>query len=178
MVACFSNSMGVQSKGFLEETMVDLSQAKGFFSAPGSFLLLIQTISFEFKLRQFFLTQTTLVDGVSSLQPFFFASVWPEREICEMFGVPFHTSEEFDLDLRRLLTDYGFSGFPLQKGYPVVGYSELRYDPSLNRIVEEPLSLDQIYPFRKDWFAWSLPKQTGVGFGLLNPCHSELISIF
>lgn len=178
MAACFSNSMGVQSKGFLEETIVDLSQIRGWLPSSNSFLLVIQTISFEFKLRQFFLVQTTASIGISSLQPFFFASAWPEREIHEMFGISFYSSEEFDLDLRRLLTDYGFSGFPLRKSYPSVGYSELRYDPSFNRIVEEPLSLDQIFSFRKDWFSWSLPKQIGTRFGLLNPCQSELISIF
>jgi NADH dehydrogenase subunit C (EC 1.6.5.3) len=56
-----------------------------------------------------------------------------------MFGVKFI----FHPDLRRILTDYGFSGHPLRKDFPLVGYIELRYDDSFRTIVFEPVELSQ-----------------------------------
>jgi NADH-quinone oxidoreductase subunit C len=73
-------------------------------------------------------------------------SVWPtagwfEREAWDMFGVPFAGHP----DLRRLLTDYGFSGHPLRKDFPLSGRVEARYDLLQRRIVTEPVSLPQDY---------------------------------
>ena len=60
-----------------------------------------------------------------------------------MFGIKFiyHT------DLRRILTDYGFVGHPLLKYYPLIGFTELRFDDCTNRIVKEPVEMTQ--SFRK-----------------------------
>jgi NADH:ubiquinone oxidoreductase subunit C len=178
LVACVSSSLGFRSKGFVEETAVDLSQIRAPLNTADSFLFMIQTISFEFKMRQTFFLQTSVELGIFSLQPFFSASQWSEREIHEMFGLPFSTDEKFELDLRRLLTDYGFSGFPLRKNYPAVGYSEIRYDPSLDRIVEESLSLDQLPPIRKDWFSWHTPQQLFPSGVSLEFCGFELAAVF
>lgn len=178
LVVCVSMSLGFRAKGFVEQTAVDLSQIRGSLSSVDSFLLLVQTISFEFRLRQCFLLQTSLEFGAFSLQPFFSASNWCEREVHEMFGIPFFTEEEFELDLRRLLTDYGFSGFPLQKNYPSVGYSEIRYDPVLDRIVEETLNLDQLPPLRKDWFSWQPPQQLKLSFSSTSLYDFEFEIVF
>lgn len=62
-----------------------------------------------------------------------------EREVYDMFGVVFTHHP----DLRRLLTDYGFTGHPLRKDFPLVGYQECRYDDELKKIVYEPLELAQ-----------------------------------
>jgi NADH:ubiquinone oxidoreductase subunit C len=56
-----------------------------------------------------------------------------------MFGVYFTDNA----DLRRLLTDYGFEGFPLRKDFPLTGYLEIRYDDESQRVVYEPLELAQ-----------------------------------
>ena len=62
-----------------------------------------------------------------------------ERETWDMFGIYFYNHP----DLRRILTDYGFEGFPLSKNYPLHGYMEVRYDDEQKRVVNEPIEISQ-----------------------------------
>lgn len=78
---------------------------------------------------------------VPSLTGIFPSANWFEREIFDMFGIMFSGHP----DLRRLLTDYGFRGFPLRKDFPTTGYVEVRYDEAEKRVVYEPVNLVQEY---------------------------------
>ncbi len=85
-----------------------------------------------------FLGEETFVPSVSSVFP---SANWYEREVWDMFGIMFQDHP----DLRRILTDYNFSGHPLRKDFPLSGHVQVRFDEDLSRVVYEPVNLDQSY---------------------------------
>ncbi|MRU14339.1 NADH-quinone oxidoreductase subunit C [Roseovarius sp. A21] len=79
-----------------------------------------------------------MVPSITDIHP---SANWFEREVFDMFGILFTGHP----DLRRILTDYGFRGYPLRKDFPTTGYTEVRYDEVQKRVVYEPVSLVQEY---------------------------------
>lgn len=80
--------------------------------------------------------EDTPVPSITSLYP---GADWFERETYDLYGVLFTGHP----DLRRILTDYGFDGYPLRKDFPTTGYVEVRYDEERKRVVYEPVKLAQ-----------------------------------
>ncbi len=77
--------------------------------------------------------------AVPSITDVFPAATWFEREAYDLYGILFSGNP----DLRRILTDYGFRGYPLRKDFPTTGYVEVRYDNEQRRVVYEPVKLVQ-----------------------------------
>ncbi|GAB1387573.1 NADH-quinone oxidoreductase subunit C [Melaminivora sp.] len=75
---------------------------------------------------------------VPSVNAIWNSANWFEREAFDLFGIVF----DGHVDLRRILTDYGFIGHPFRKDFPLSGYVEMRYDPELRRVVYEPVSIE------------------------------------
>ncbi|MDG3040778.1 NADH-quinone oxidoreductase subunit C [Roseicyclus marinus] len=84
------------------------------------------------------LREDEVLPSITSIHP---GAGWYEREVYDMFGILFTGHA----DLRRILTDYGFRGHPLRKDFPTTGYTEVRYDEALKRVVYEPVKLVQEY---------------------------------
>ena len=80
--------------------------------------------------------EATPVPTITGLWP---VAGWLEREVFDMYGVGFSGNP----DLRRILTDYGFEGYPFRKDFPLTGHVELRYSEAEKRVVYEPVSLPQ-----------------------------------
>ncbi len=78
---------------------------------------------------------------VASLMELYPGANWFEREAYDLFGIIFSGHS----DLRRILTDYGFSGHPMRKDFPMTGYVELRYNDEQKRVVYEPVHLNQAF---------------------------------
>ena len=89
-------------------------------------------------------------DLVPSLTDIFPSANWQEREVFDMYGIKFSNHP----DLRRILTDYEFEGYPLRKDFPLTGHKEVRYDSELQKVVYEPVKLAQDFrdfDFESPW---------------------------
>jgi NADH-quinone oxidoreductase subunit C len=78
------------------------------------------------------------VPSVASLNEVWSSANWFEREAFDLFGIIF----EGHVDLRRILTDYGFIGHPFRKDFPVSGHVEMRYDPESKRVIYQPVTIE------------------------------------
>jgi NADH:ubiquinone oxidoreductase subunit C len=87
------------------------------------------------------ITKTTETTPLISSQSLFPAFNWAEREIWDFFGIFFVNHS----DLRRILTDYGFSGYPLRKDFPLSGYQEVHFDDPLKSIEYRVVELSQAF---------------------------------
>lgn len=91
--------------------------------------------------------ETTPVNSAFNL---YSSAIWFEREVWDMYGVFFSNHP----DLRRILTDYGFEGYPLRKNFPLSGYSEIRYDDTEKRVISTPVQMSQefrMFKFLNPW---------------------------
>ena len=96
--------------------------------------------------------------SVPSITKIFPSANWMEREVFDMYGISFKDHP----DLRRILTDYGFKGYPLRKDFPLTGHTEVRYSEDKKKVIYEPVKLDQEYrefDFESPWEGTKYIKQ-------------------
>jgi NADH-quinone oxidoreductase subunit C len=119
----------------IDITAVDFPEREDRFDVVYHFLSMQQNQRIRLKVS---VAEDELVPSITDLHP---SANWFEREVFDMYGVMFSGHP----DLRRILTDYGFRGYPLRKDFPTTGYTEVRYDETQKRVVYEPVSLVQEY---------------------------------
>jgi len=122
---------------------VDTPQSKYRFLL----VYLLQSVIFNFKIRVFAKIRESH-SILLSLISLFRSVNWVEREVFDFYGIFFFEHS----DLRRILSDYGFLGFPLRKDFPLTGYVDIFFDDTYKKIVYRPLELPQ--EFRPVDFKW------------------------
>jgi len=96
------------------------------------------SVSQNWRVRLKVFAQDDELPTVASLNDVWSAANWFEREAFDLYGIIF----DGHLDLRRILTDYGFIGHPFRKDFPVSGHVEMRYDPEQKRVIYQPITIE------------------------------------
>jgi NADH-quinone oxidoreductase subunit C len=127
------DDVNCQFKQLMDVCGADYPEREDRFEIVYNLLSLTHNQRVRVKVRTDAGSPVPTVSGVYS------AAGWWERETWDMYGVYFRDHP----DLRRILTDYGFEGYPLRKDFPLTGYVEVRYDDLEKRVVYEPVKLTQ-----------------------------------
>ena len=124
-----------QFSTLIDITAVDYPEKLKRFTIVYHFLSMVQNQRIRISAN---ISEGEVVPSIIALHP---SANWFEREVFDMYGIFFSGHP----DLRRLLTDYGFTGHPLRKDFPTSGYLEVRYDEVKKQVVYEPTKLTQEY---------------------------------
>ena len=124
-----------QFSTLIDITAVDYPEKLKRFTIVYHFLSMVQNHRIRISAN---ISEGEVVPSIIALHP---SANWFEREVFDMYGIFFSGHP----DLRRLLTDYGFTGHPLRKDFPTSGYLEVRYDEVKKQVVYEPTKLTQEY---------------------------------
>ena|SRR5210317_281908 len=114
------------------------------------FKLIYLLLSHENNLRLKVQINFEVAKKIPTLTKIFPSANWMEREVFDMYGIVFIDHP----DLRRILTDYNFEGFPLRKDFPLTGFNEVRYSEKEKKVIYEPVKLEQNYrnfDFESPW---------------------------
>ena len=135
VILFLKNNEQTKFRQLIDITAVDYPQNDKRFKLVYLFL------SHEYNSRlilDYFINEDEIVPTITQVYP---AANWMEREVFDMYGITFKNHP----DLRRILTDYGFEGFPLRKDFPLTGHNEVRYSEDEKKVIYEPVKLEQNY---------------------------------
>ena len=120
--------------------LIDIAAAD-FPNQEKRFKIYYLLLSHENNLRIKISIQFNIDEKIPSITKIYPSANWMEREVFDMYGVKFKNHP----DLRRILTDYNFKGFPLRKDFPLTGFNEVRYSEKDKKVIYEPVKLEQNY---------------------------------
>ena len=129
--------------------LIDIT-AVDYIEKEKRFKIVYLLLSHENNLRIIINVNIEVDITVPSITKIFPSANWMEREVFDMYGISFKEHP----DLRRILTDYGFDGYPLRKDFPLTGHTEVRYSEEKKKVIYEPVKLDQEYrdfDFESPW---------------------------
>ena len=129
------NNASTKFRQLIDITAVDYPEENERFKVV--YLLL----SHEFNNRVILTYSINENEVIPSITEIFPSANWMEREVFDMYGIKFKNHP----DLRRILTDYNFEGFPLRKDFPLTGHNEVRYNEDEKKVIYEPVKLEQNY---------------------------------
>ena len=120
-------------ESLIDITAVDYPGSKQRFVIIYNLLSVSKNFRIKVKIK---VNEDTPVNSVNEVYP---CANWYERDVGDLFGIRFLGHP----DLRRILTDYDFEGHPLRKDFPISGFTQVRFDDELGRVIKEPVKLDQ-----------------------------------
>ena len=135
VIIFLKNNENTNFKQLIEITAVD------YPANEKRFKLVYLLLSHEFNVRiliDCFINENEIPPSLTKIYP---AANWMEREVFDMYGIQFKDHP----DLRRILTDYNFNGYPLRKDFPLTGHTEVRYSEEEKKVIYEPVKLEQNY---------------------------------
>ena len=135
VILFLKNNETTKFRQLIDITAVDFPQNDKRFKLVYLFL------SHEYNTRLIldcYINDEEVVPTTTKIYP---AANWMEREVFDMYGIVFKDHP----DLRRILTDYGFEGYPLRKDFPLSGHNEVRYSEDEKKVIYEPVKLEQDY---------------------------------
>ena len=122
-------------KQLIDITAVDFPEDKKRFKIV---YLLLSHENNSRVIIEYLINENEVIPSVTSIFP---SANWMEREVFDMYGIKFKDHP----DLRRILTDYEFEGYPLRKDFPMTGHKEVRYSEYKKKVIYEPVRLEQNY---------------------------------
>ena len=135
VILFLKNNENTNFKQLIDITAVDYPENEKRFK------LVYLLLSHEFNVRiliDCFINENEIPPSLTKIYP---AANWMEREVFDMYGIQFKDHP----DLRRILTDYNFNGYPLRKDFPLTGHTEVRYSEEEKKVIYEPVKLEQNY---------------------------------
>ena len=129
------NNLSTKFKQLIDITAVD------YPDETQRFKLIYLLLSHEYNKRiilSYSINENELIPSITEIFP---SANWMEREVFDMYGIKFKDHP----DLRRILTDYEFEGYPLRKDFPITGHKEVRYSEDKKKVIYEPVRLEQNY---------------------------------
>ncbi len=135
VIIFFKSNQETKFKQLIDITAVDFPEDKKRFK------IIYLLLSHENNCRviiEYSINENQVIPSITSIFP---SANWMEREVFDMYGIKFKDHP----DLRRILTDYEFEGYPLRKDFPITGHKEVRYSEDKKKVIYEPVRLEQNY---------------------------------